>query len=59
MPCGLWHFPDQGSNLCPLQGKYRVFLFVWLVFFEVQSLNHWTTREVPKSFFYIAKQCCI
>ena len=26
--------PNQGSNLCPLQWKH--------------SLNHWTTRDVPR-----------
>ena len=30
----LQHVPDQGSNLGPLHWK-------------VQSLSHWTTREVP------------
>ena len=28
------YYPDQGSNLCPLA-------------LEVQTLSHWTAREVP------------
>ena len=35
--CALWHkgshFPDQGSNLCPLHWEC--------------SFNHWPTRDVP------------
>ena len=38
---GSW-FPNQGSNLCPLQWKRRV--------------NHWATREVPVMALYLPEE---
>ena len=49
----------RDQTCAPCRGSTESFCLVGWFFFEVQSLNHWTTKEVPKSFFYIAKQCCI
>ena len=46
LPPSMWesYFPNQGLNLQPLHWKR------WVL------TNHWTTREVPSSIFYLWKQ---